>query len=264
MARRKHIWLLSDGRSGSTWMSGLINARGDFREYFEPLHSARTPEFSGEPLIPYARGGAAALKYVAFYRRVFAGEFALEGCGPSGPADGPIIVKDIHALLIARATLDGLADVRPICLVRHPLDVARSKLALDDWTWLREPAQLLQDRALAEDWLAPYEAHIRAAQRPFEKYVALWAILHLVFSRSVGEALYIRYDADPARLKQQVDDVRASAGLPALAPGEFARAYLARSRTAAARPKPEATPAERDYADAMIESFGLRGLLGED
>ena len=35
----KHtIWLIGSGRSGTTWVSSIINYKNDFRELFEPFH----------------------------------------------------------------------------------------------------------------------------------------------------------------------------------------------------------------------------------
>ena len=34
----KVIWLIGSGRSGTTWISSLINHRGEYREIFEPFH----------------------------------------------------------------------------------------------------------------------------------------------------------------------------------------------------------------------------------
>ena len=32
------IWLIGSGRSGTTWISSIINYKGDYRELFEPFH----------------------------------------------------------------------------------------------------------------------------------------------------------------------------------------------------------------------------------
>src|SRR5688572_637852 len=35
---RERLWLIGDGRSGTTWAANLLNHRGRYRQLFEPFH----------------------------------------------------------------------------------------------------------------------------------------------------------------------------------------------------------------------------------
>ncbi len=51
------LWLIGDGRSGTTWVSSLINFDSHYREMFEPFHPAMVGEM--DFLLPhqYVRPG---------------------------------------------------------------------------------------------------------------------------------------------------------------------------------------------------------------
>ena len=40
----KTIWLVGDGRSGTTWIANLLNADNSYREMFEPFHPQKVPQ----------------------------------------------------------------------------------------------------------------------------------------------------------------------------------------------------------------------------
>ena len=62
----RNTWLISDGRSGSTWFADLLAAGSDCVTYFEPMHSVKNFELAEEPLIRYFPPGAAPPNYVQF------------------------------------------------------------------------------------------------------------------------------------------------------------------------------------------------------
>ena len=200
----RNIWLVSDGRSGSTWISSLINHRPYFAEYFEPLHSDFTPEMLGEPLIRYVRPGELPELYRYLYGRIFNRKWSSPWSGPKYPEHQSVLIKDIHALLLAKALTDEAPTLDVVCLIRDPVQVAVSKLRQGARReWFGEPAQLLADTALRHDWLLPFEAEIRAAKTQFQKYVILWAIMYHVMKQQFGKSTsYIRYHDGYSRIRE--------------------------------------------------------------
>ena len=73
----RNIWLISDGRSGSTWFAELLDTGSDCVTYFEPMHSIRNFELAGEPLIRHFPPGGAPPHYVQLYRRIFSKNWSL-------------------------------------------------------------------------------------------------------------------------------------------------------------------------------------------
>jgi Sulfotransferase domain len=259
----RHIWLVSDARSGSTWFSSMLNHRSTFAEYFEPLHSHFSSELANEPLIPYARPGKLPDLYRNFYSGIFQKSLVLPHSGPSGHDRKLVLIKDIHAMLIARAVSYEFPLVDVVCLVRDPIDVASSKLGLSEWIWFREPKELLQNPYLREDWLARYEKIIQAAETQFQKYVVLWASMYYVFSQqfSSDDVTYVKYGEDLATLKGTVDIIlERAAGVKGDA-REFELAFKTPSRTQVAMQRYKPSHGELEYAVSIVSTFGLNNLL---
>jgi len=263
----KSIWLLSDGRSGSTWMSSLLNCSRSFAEYFEPWHPRLSDEYFGAPTIPYARPGEVPEQYREFYARVFGKRWSSVRSGPSFPKNTPVLVKDIHAMLMARAVTTEVPITQIICLVRNPVQVATSKLRLNHWEWVREPVHLLNDRALCQDWLEPFREVILAARSQFEKYIVIWAILYYVFFHQSegGDVIYIRYSEASESIERKVVSVLQKLGLDQPAEKVFQDAFVNRvdiNKMDKGRSRGyEPTAADLAYAERIIAQFGLNELL---
>jgi FkbM family methyltransferase len=259
----EHIWLVSDGRSGSTWLESLIGSSAPFASYFEPMHATMNPALKGEPLVRYIRPGQVPQKYIDLYQAVFSRQFRHKRAGPYRPQHQSVVVKDIHALMSARAISAVFPSVKVVCLVRHPVDVAKSKMRLKDWLWLKEPSALLDQAELHRDWLKPFEDTIKAASSQFEKYVAIWCAMYFVFARQFeGSPVdYVRYDDIAVEPNETLSRVFANVkGEPRIAPpGQV----LKRSVT----DRPELgvmyDPSEKElhYAECCLDSFGLHHLL---
>jgi hypothetical protein len=259
----RHVWLVSDARSGSTWFSSLINHRGTFAEYFEPLHSQFSPHLANEPLIPYARPGKLPELYRNFYSGVFQKSLVLPHSGPSRLDRKLVLVKDIHAMLIAKAVSLEFPLVDVVCLIRDPIDVVSSKLGLSGWTWFREPKELLQNAYLREDWLGRFEAIIQAAETQFQKYIVLWASMYYVFSQQFGSdnITYAYYGEGHAALKDTVDAILQRAiGMRGIAT-EYELAFKKPSRTQVTMERYRPNCSEVEYAVSIVSAFGLNKLL---
>jgi len=133
------IWILSDGRSGSTWVSSLLNNKGNALQVFEPFH----PEVNNEcnELTPYTYYESLSKdsKVIKTYSKVFSGKllhrranFDNRGIIYSG-----MVVKDVFACLSSYAIHQHFKEVKVIILLRNPFDVVRSKerTAQRGWLW---------------------------------------------------------------------------------------------------------------------------------
>ena len=301
----RHIFLVSDGRSCSTWFASLLNHGCHFSYYFEPLENGFLPNLAGEKKIPYldskrlsehsygrfgkvlrkgrsllrlnyclkdpdgvilyARPGHLSEGHREFYASVFRNEWSSARSGP-WYADSPsTLVKDVSALLLAKAISQEMPSVDVVCLIRNPVEVASSKLALNNWGWFREPVQLLANSQLTHDWLMPFAGEIRQAKTQFQKYVVLWAIMHhVVMQQFEGRNItYVRCHDDPTQIKKKVSHIINRSLSVAVDDAKYEQALTARSPTD--RPKGvqlyRPTRSEIDYAAAIIKSFGLAELL---
>ena len=264
-----YVWLVSDGRSGSTWLSSLLNYRQTFAEYFEPLHSMFSPEFFGDPLIMYERPGHLSDKLRTFYARTFSRRWSSRRSGPSNPERKSVLVKDIHALLLAKAVSAELPEIEVVCLVRDPAAVASSKLMMEKHgaAWFREPALLLQNELLLSDWLLPFEKAISEARTQFQKYVMLWAIMYHVISRQFvpSQITFVRHTDSQERILEIANKFSHAEHDRQGAKIQFADAFNSRSRTDAPKGSAKYTPSqwELEYSQEIVHMFGLEHILSE-
>lgn len=202
------LWLLGDGRSGTTWVSDLINVRRRYRELFEPFHPKIVPEAqSMEPGL-YLRESDQDHPILSFAEKVFCGKL----WNARVDAENRIwlfrglLVKDIFANLLARAVCVRIPRIRPVLLIRNPFAVALSKQKKSNWFWLEDPLKLVAQQSLRNDFLQPYEEGIRrtVSQQDFIlNQILIWCIFNVVPLRQfpASELHYCFYEklyADPS------------------------------------------------------------------
>jgi hypothetical protein len=172
---RNSVFLAGSGRSGTTWLSEVINYNGGYRYVFEPFNPARVGAF--------ARFGSKQYLRPDDTREAFLGpaRLALSGALRDPWTDRfnarfvarRRLIKDIRANLLLgwmRANFPGMPIV---LLLRHPCAVVASRLALG---WRDNLDETMAQEDLVKDHLLPVEAEIRAAGDDFERHLFLWCI----------------------------------------------------------------------------------------
>src|SRR5690348_9305469 len=133
-----------------------------------------------------------------------------------------------------KAHFDG---VRLVLMMRHPCADANSRLQLG---WQSHLDELLAQDDLMADHLAPYAAHIRSAQTPFEKHVFLWCVENYVPLRQLerGDVHLVFYENLCEQPEAEVERLFAFLGRP-VEPAVFGRlsqpSELSREESAAVR-----------------------------
>ena len=271
------IWLLSDGRSGSTWLAHLLNFAHEFHVEHEPVHAGFTPSLTGLPLLPLPGEQALTSHYLPLFEQIRAGAYRTSRFGKAGePGSGAtgLIIRDIFALLIAPGLLSALDWLRPVLLVRHPVEVAHSKLALAEWDWNTDTERFRADAALMAA-LPALDGAIGEASNPFRRHVLNWAVGHGWFFAQMGRTAVpvVRYPAPREAVEAQVADI-----LAAHTPNHdthsaaFDRAFAQRSptdrppdeRSVLARllhRPPSASRADLAWCDRLLVDFGLEWLV---
>ncbi len=208
MNREEVVWLLGDGRSGTTWVADLIRHSRPYREMFEPFHPQLVDAMHGIDPHHYVRRGDPHPQLEALASAVFRGAFAhprVVGDAPAAPAG--VLVKDIFANLLCHWAVGRFPQVTPVLLMRNPFAVALSKLRKRHWFWATEPRDLLRQADLVEDFLGPFEALIhQVAERahPLLNLILIWAVIHHVPLRQFGPGelqvcFYEDFVAEPAQ-----------------------------------------------------------------
>ena len=179
------IWLIGDGRSGTTWVANLINHDNRYREMFEPFHPKLVDEM--KLLLPhqYLKPDASDARIKKIAQDVFSGKFIhfrVDSQNSSLSYKG-LLVKDIFANLMAFWAVKNFPQLKTILLIRNPFAVALSKQKKKGWLWTNDPMELLNQRELFEDYLHPFEDEIRAVcskKNYILSQILIWAIINYV------------------------------------------------------------------------------------
>ena len=208
------IWLIGDGRSGTTWLSSLMNHNKNHREMFEPFHPLRVKASRFLRRHQYLRPDESNDQLWRLATDVFTGRFTsfrVDSDNRSLLYNG-LIIKDIFANLFSYWVSRRFPDVKIILLVRNPFAVALSKSKKRSWLWLTEPMELLEQECLLEDYLRPYEDLIRETSRRNNfilNQILIWSILNYVpmHQFKAGEIHVVFYEhlfADPIRQVSEI------------------------------------------------------------
>lgn len=178
------IWIVGDGRSGTTWLANLINYQQSYRFMFEPLHPWRWRFLSqANPYLYLSRQTGA--EYLPIFRQIFSGQlhdWRMDKHSQVMNNDNGLLIKDIFGHFCLKWVDQHFPTVKKVLLLRHPFAVALSKLKLRKlgWAWLDEPQQLFAHPQLYADFLQPFEEILQDVASNFEKQVLAWAIIHYV------------------------------------------------------------------------------------
>jgi hypothetical protein len=172
---RDAVFLAGSGRSGTTWLSEVVNYKGEYRYVFEPFNPARVSAFGHFRSKQYLRPDDAREAFLEPVRLALSGALRdpwTDRFNATFVARRRLI-KDIRANLLLgwmRANFPGMPIV---LLLRHPCAVVTSRLALG---WKDNLGETMAQEDLVEDFLLPMEVEIRAARDDFERHLFLWCI----------------------------------------------------------------------------------------
>jgi hypothetical protein len=180
------IFLGGSGRSGTTWLSDVINFENSYRYLFEPFHPRYVPEWSSFPMRPYFRPTEPHEQARDTVEHILSGRirnrwvdgFNLKIIGRRR------LLKDVRANLFMKWLSVQFPEVPLVFAFRHPCAVALSQERGQNLrgSWPPDLESLLGQPALVEDHLAPFVADIReACNRPlYDQLVFRWCIENYV------------------------------------------------------------------------------------
>ena len=179
------VVLLGSARSGTTWVGEVIDRHHDHRLIFEPLRPGAVPAMAAFDRVRYLAPGAAAPA------QRLAMQLLLTGRVRNSWADHTNhvvlarrrLVKEIRANCLAPWLAAGFPQCPIVLVVRHPMDVVASRLALGWSDHLDE----LTSGALPET-LTPSVDRVRTWTDPVLRALASWAIETVVPVRGLPAA----------------------------------------------------------------------------
>jgi hypothetical protein len=272
------VWVCGDGRSGTTWLSNIINHDNRYRFLFEPLHPVfGLPKDTG-PEFRYMSPDANDPALSRLLGNVFLGRVTSRFVNKHNKRSfyRSVLVKDIFAHLYIRWADAQFPTVKKVVIIRNPLSVALSKRRLQDWVWLTDPRRFLEQDMLMQDHLRPHEDLIRQRWTFVESQVLIWSIIHHVLfkqceKRNIHFLFYEDLCFDPDTAVNGLFQYLYGAPTDAPASGTLAAALQAPSGTSFpshARGLPldsheGISQHERDNCNFIVRAFGLSALYHE-
>ena len=172
---RNSIFLAATGRSGSTWLSNIVNYKNEYRYIFEPFHPYEVRICRNFKYRQYLRPDNKDKAYIEPVRKILLGKVRNNWVNSQNKKliANKRLIKDIRANLLLKWIHIKFPGIPIVLLLRHPCAVANSKLKL---RWNTHLEEFLSQEELIEDFLNPFKKEINKAQSIFEKHVFLWCI----------------------------------------------------------------------------------------
>lgn len=192
------VLLAGSGRSGTTWLSQIINHGNAYRDIFEPFSPGKITTVSHYAEQLYLRPDEAGADYRDAAALLLAGR--VRGPWTDGHNRKLIarrrLIKDIRLNLMLGWLGTQFPQAKQILALRHPCAVAHSRLKLG---WEPPLSAVLAQPALIDDHLLPHLPMIRAiasSDRRFEQHVLMWCIENLVplSQLAPGDAHVLMYE----------------------------------------------------------------------
>jgi hypothetical protein len=206
---KNSILLAGTEKSGTTWISDVINYKREYRYVFEPFWPDKVDLCKNFKPRQYLRPDNRDRYYIETAQIILSGKIRNKWTDKYHRrfiADKRL-VKDIRANLFLKWIHNHFPNMPIILLLRHPCAVVRSHLRRTD----PEPDldKFLAQPELVEDFLHPFEKEIKAAQTTFDQLVFRWCIETYVplkqFSRNkIHLAFYERFCEMP---KSEIDEM---------------------------------------------------------
>ncbi|MEL6159316.1 MAG: sulfotransferase domain-containing protein [Cyanobacteria bacterium J06623_5] len=280
------VWLAGDGRSGTTWVSNLVNWHGQYREMFEPFHPELIAELRAAKLHQYLKPNDVDNELSSILRSIFSGEFyhpRPDALNRRFLYKG-LLVKDIFANLLIGWVNQQLPHIKKVLVIRNPFAVALSKQKRVRGLWMKNPRDFLLQPSLIEDYLSPFEGLIKRVGGSFlERQLMIWAIIHYVplqqmRDRQINQSdVYILfYENLFAQPREEVrklfeylfereiptmnEKLLAKIERPSRSPGKDSNIMLGKSPVDSWRNEISAQQLEQGVR--LLENFGLHELYG--
>lgn len=175
---KNSIFLVGSGRSGTTWISSIINYDNEYRYIFEPfypLENKINTDLSGR----YFRVESQASDYFYQLEDIFTGKIRSPWIDRFNQKliSNKRLIKEIRAHLLLKWIHHNFPEMPIILLLRHPYAVVSSKLAIGWGSYLKN---LLKQPELVDDFLYPFKEKIESLTTDFEKHIFYWCIENYV------------------------------------------------------------------------------------
>jgi len=194
---RDVVFVAGSARSGTTWLSNIINYKNEYRYVFEPFRKSKVAICRGFRDRQYLRPDNRDAAFLIPAESILRGKVRSRWIDAHNRkiVSQRRLIKDIRANLLLKWMYVTFTGVPIILLLRHPCAVASSRLR-QQW----DPTAVLRDTLgqadLLNDFLYPFRTEIERANTVFEKLIFLWCIENYVPLKQFkpGEVCVVFYE----------------------------------------------------------------------
>ena len=269
---RRSVFLAGDGRSGTTWLSEIINCDHHYRYMFEPFHPTFVPLVKHFRFFQYLRPDNRDEAFLGPARRIVSGAYRasrVDSLNNRRIATRRLI-KDIFSNLFLKWLNVQFPGMPLILVVRHPCAVAASKMKLKEWIWSVNPSDFLDQPDLMSDHLEPFRGLIEKTTDDFDQQILHWCLTHYVPLRQFrrGEIHVVAYEHLCERREEEIRrlfDFVGRAQVPGALEASVKPSATITQDSAVVRKTDlvsgwldKITPEQRRRACAIMEAFGLK------
>ncbi|MEM9006736.1 MAG: sulfotransferase [Cyanobacteria bacterium P01_F01_bin.86] len=183
---RDAVFLAGVSRSGTTWLSDVLNYKNQYRYMFEPFYPKEVELCQNLDPKQYLAEDSKDEKFLEIANQVLSGNVRSYWADRfnAKSVSNRRLIKAIRANLFLKWLHKNFPELPIIFLIRHPVAVAVSKVKLD---WQRSLDKYLRQADLMNDFLYPFKDEIvrseeqyKQSGNTFENHIFSWCIENYV------------------------------------------------------------------------------------
>ena len=175
----KTLLISGMGRSGTTWLSQILNHDNRYRYIFEPFYPERLELCSFFEKRQYLRPSLNYPKHLYSAKQIISGKVRSHFLDRYNTKFlcGKRIIKDVQTNLLLGWINQNFEKAKILLTIRHPCAVANSWMKLN---WEPLVDVYLNQQELVEDYLKEFERDIKKAESKYERLIYMWCIEYFV------------------------------------------------------------------------------------
>jgi len=173
------IFLSGMARSGTTWLSQILNYNNDYRYIFEPFYPEHVEFCSFFKKRQYLRPTGNYPEFFEAAQRIVSGNFRIQFIDRYNEKffAKKRLIKDVQTNLLFGWLNRNFKEMKSLLIIRHPCAIANSFMKLG---WEPQSNVYFEQPELVEDYLHEFEKDIKGAKTEFEKILYMWSIEYYV------------------------------------------------------------------------------------
>ena len=180
------IFLAGVARSGTTWLSNIINYNNSYRYIFEPFYEKKVGICKNFSPKQYIKENSSNESFLEPTKVILSGQVRSKWSDRFNERifTSKRLIKSIRANLFLKWLHLNFPNLPIVLILRHPCAVAASKIKLN---WQRSLDKYLKQENLMEDFLNPFYKEMERAEElyqssndSFENHIFSWCIENYV------------------------------------------------------------------------------------